>query len=208
VFEKPQLAVSWSPDKVTPPYPKDMPISAHDAAAVIRDRLPQAGAVKLHKLLYYCQGHHLATFDEPLFSEAISAWDMGPVVSSFRYEDSVGLKPRGEVRMSEAQLNTIEYVVSRYGKMTGRELAIMTHGETPWIRANDGRPEHGSTPIKQDWIKEYFKSANTADREDETPFDPAQVAELMAQAKARADARKDDLLCPDSLEDVLAWADR
>jgi uncharacterized phage-associated protein len=185
-----------------------MPISAHDAAAVIRDRLPQAGAVKLHKLLYYCQGHHLATFDEPLFSEAISAWDMGPVVSSFRYEDSVGLKPRGEVRMSEAQLNTIEYVVSRYGKMTGRELAIMTHGETPWIRANDGRPEHGSTPIKQDWIKEYFKSANTADREDETPFDPAQVAELMAQAKARADARRDDLLCPDSLEDVLAWADR
>jgi uncharacterized phage-associated protein len=37
---------------------------------------------KLHKLLYYCQGHHLATFGLPLFDESISAWDMGPVVGT------------------------------------------------------------------------------------------------------------------------------
>ncbi|MGQ0776145.1 MAG: hypothetical protein ACT4NY_17255 [Pseudonocardiales bacterium] len=42
-----------------------MTLSAHDVAAVLRDRLPGLGAKKLHKLLYYCQGHHLATFGEP-----------------------------------------------------------------------------------------------------------------------------------------------
>ncbi len=185
-----------------------MPISAHDVAAVIRSRLPHVGAVKLHKLLYYCQGHHLAAFDEPLFSESISAWDMGPVVGTFRYEDQAGLKPEGEVKLTEAQLNTIGYVVSRYGKMTGRELAIMTHGEAPWNRANEGRPENGSAPIRQEWIKEYFKAAEAADRQDEMPFDPAQVAELVAAAVARANDRKNEAVHLDKPEDVLAWADR
>jgi hypothetical protein len=73
-----------------PAYPVRMTVSAHDVAAELRDRLPGLGAKKLHKLLYYCQGHHLATFGEPLFGENIGAWDMGPVVEPLwrdeRYE--------------------------------------------------------------------------------------------------------------------------
>ena len=53
-------------------------LSAHSVAVELRHRLPGVGVKKLHKLLYYCQGHHLATFGLPLFSESISAWDMGP----------------------------------------------------------------------------------------------------------------------------------
>lgn len=48
-----------------------MTVSAHDVAAVLRERLPDIKVKKLHKLLYYCQGHHLAQFDKPLFSEPI-----------------------------------------------------------------------------------------------------------------------------------------
>ena len=59
-----------------------MPVSAHDVAAILRARQPEMPVKKLHKLLYYCQGHHLAAVDEPLFSESIAAWDMGPVVGS------------------------------------------------------------------------------------------------------------------------------
>jgi uncharacterized phage-associated protein len=202
------LTVSLPGDHEQRPYPRNMPISAHDVAAVIRSRLPHVGAVKLHKLLYYCQGHHLAAFDEPLFSETISAWDMGPVVGTFRYEDQAGVKPQGEVSLNEAQLNTIGYVVSRYGKMTGRELAIMTHGEMPWNRANEGRPEHGTAPIKLEWIREYFKDAQAADRLDEMPFDPAQVSEIMAAAEARVEDRKNDPVRLDKPEDVLAWANQ
>jgi uncharacterized phage-associated protein len=59
-----------------------MAVPARDVAAALREWLPDLGAVKLHKLLYYCQGHHLARFGEPLFADTISAWDMGPVVGT------------------------------------------------------------------------------------------------------------------------------
>jgi uncharacterized phage-associated protein len=51
-----------------------MTVSARDVAAAIRERLPRVPTKKLHKLLYYCQGHHLAHFGKPLFSDTISAW--------------------------------------------------------------------------------------------------------------------------------------
>jgi uncharacterized phage-associated protein len=79
---------------------------------------------KLHKILYYCQGHHLAVFDEPLFGETILAWDMGPVVGALWYEKKQGeasvVRPHRE--MNEAQLNAIGYVLSRYGALTGQDL--------------------------------------------------------------------------------------
>src|SRR5262249_49336794 len=74
--------VSLPPHHVQHPYPDRMAVSARDVAPALRERLPDLGTVKLHKLLYYCQGHHLAIFGEPLFSETISAWDMGPVVGT------------------------------------------------------------------------------------------------------------------------------
>ena len=57
---------------------RGVPSRAADVAAELRRRLPGIGAKKLHKLLYYCQGHHLADIRHPLFIESIAAWDMGP----------------------------------------------------------------------------------------------------------------------------------
>jgi len=48
-------------------YAVNMSASAHDVAAALRDRLPGLPTKKLHKLLYFCQGHHLAVKGEPLF---------------------------------------------------------------------------------------------------------------------------------------------
>jgi uncharacterized phage-associated protein len=186
-----------------------MAISAHDVAAVIRRELPNVPAVKLHKLLYYCQGHHLAAFDEPLFSEPIAAWDMGPVVPTFRYEDGTPLAPEGYARLNEAQLNTIGYVVSHYGKLTSRELVNMTHSEDPWLRADAERPKpKGSAPIRQEWMKEFFKAAEATDREDDMPFDPAQVAEIAVAAVERSKARSENPAVIDEPADVLAWINR
>lgn len=50
-----------------------MTVSAHDVAAELRKRLPGVDDQKLHALLYYCQGHHLAHTSEPLFHEEIHA---------------------------------------------------------------------------------------------------------------------------------------
>lgn len=51
--------------------------SVHDVAAAIRERLPGVGDEKLHALLYYAQGHHLAVFGEPLFAEETVAAPAG-----------------------------------------------------------------------------------------------------------------------------------
>ena len=71
-----------------------MTVPAHDVADALRERLPGLRTKKLHKLLYYCQGHHLAVFDEPLFRETISAWDMGPVVGELWKAEQQTWMPR------------------------------------------------------------------------------------------------------------------
>ena len=42
--------------------------------------------LKLQKLVYYAQGYYSAIFDNPLFSNEISAWTHGPVISDLYHE--------------------------------------------------------------------------------------------------------------------------
>ncbi len=171
-------------------------MSARDVAAVLRERLPGLPTKKLHKLLYYCQGHHLAAFDEPLFSETISAWDMGPVVGTLWRQEKQGGAPGGHARLDEAQLNTIGYVISRYGALTGLDLENLTHSEAPWQLANRYRRPGESARIESDWIREYFRTAGTADDEEDEPLlDSAQVQGWLQDAGARRErpVRRDSL---------------
>ncbi|MGH3932403.1 MAG: Panacea domain-containing protein [Pseudonocardiaceae bacterium] len=170
-----------------------MTLSAHDVAAVLRDRQPGLLVKKLHKQLYYCQGHHLAAFDEPLFSETISAWDMGPVVGTLWYDEKQGNIPTARHELDEAALNTIGYVLSRYGALTGQDLENLTHSEEPWRLADSGRRVGESARIHLDWIKRYFR-ANGSANEGETPLDSAAVTEFLrgAEERRREPGRTDD----------------
>ena len=106
--------------------------SAHDLARELRDRLPTAGNVKIHKLSYYCQGWQLAWAGEPMFPEAIEAWANGPVVADlWRSEKRQHPTPPPQ-GPTGSQFAVIEYVVERYGQYSGRELIHMTHEEAPW----------------------------------------------------------------------------
>jgi uncharacterized phage-associated protein len=167
-----------------------MTVSAQNVAAVLRERLPGLPTKKLHKLLYYCQGHHLATFGDPLFAETISAWDMGPVVGQLWHQEKE--TGRSEVRdeLTEAQLNTIGYVVSRYGALTGLDLENLTHSETPWLQADDRRRPHESVRIEPEWLISYFRTNGAADGEDDVPLDSDAVAQWLAGAGPR---RADEL---------------
>lgn len=169
-------------------YAVDMSVSAHDVAADLRKRLPGLPVKKLHKLLYYCQGHHLAATGEPLFREAISAWDMGPVVGALWREerDNVTAPP---AHLSEGQLNTVGYVVSRYGALSGQDLENLTHSESPWRRANERRLPRTSVRIETSWLLEHFRVAAAPD-DDEVQLDSAEVAAWLAEAPAR---RQDEL---------------
>ncbi len=150
-------------------------IQAHQVAAELRRRLPGVGVKKLHKLLYYCQGHHLATFDEPLFNETISAWDMGPVVGQlWKSEKDHGIAIVDAV-LDEAALNTVGYVVSRYGALTGNDLERLTHSEDPWIDADSKRDQGGTIRIRIDTIASYFRGDGADDEDREIQPDPSEL---------------------------------
>jgi uncharacterized phage-associated protein len=164
-------------------------VSARDVAAVLRARLPGVGTKKLHKLLYYCQGHHLAAVGEPLFHEPIAAWDMGPVVDRlWAAEKRSGLS--AGTRLDEAALNTVGYVVSRYGAFSGDELELMTHEESPWRQADATRRPGSGAPIRPEWIRDQFAA-------EVEPW-PAGLPALDADGGESED----------SLDDLRAWAAR
>jgi uncharacterized phage-associated protein len=179
-----------------------MTVSAHDVAAVLRARLPGLGTKKMHKLLYYCQGHHLATFGEPLFPERVAAWDMGPVVETLWRDEKYHDEPPPRAELDEAALNTVGYVLSRYGSSTGADLEHMTHSETPWRLADAARQPGDSALIRPEWMRDYFRTdgAPGAD-EDEVPLDSGAVSAVIRDAASQPGSGH-----VDDLEDLRAWA--
>jgi uncharacterized phage-associated protein len=171
-----------------------MTASAHDIAGALRERLPGVGVKKLHKLLYYAQGHHLAAFGRPLFSESIRAWDMGPVVAElWRNEDRGEPRPEPHV-LGEAELNTIGYVASQYGRLNGSQLERLTHTEQPW-QAGDARRKVGdSDRIELEWIRQDFlREAAITDEEGE-PLDPSVISEWLSGTRVPdGPGRQDDV---------------
>lgn len=176
--------------------------SAHDVAAAIRARIPDAGKVKLHKLLYYCQGHHLAAFGQPLFAETISAWDMGPVVPNLWKREQIDSPHNPPQQLTEGELNTIGYVLSRYGQLTGTDLIRLSHSEPPWIAADEIRQRTGkdSIPISHSTLRKFF----VTDYEDD---EPAIDAEQIEQFRTDARGRSDRPGTPDTREAILALAE-
>ncbi|WP_166486634.1 Panacea domain-containing protein [Blastococcus saxobsidens] len=148
-----------------------MPVSARTVAAELRRRVPGLGSKKQHKLLYYCQGHHLAAVGKPLFRESVSAWDMGPVVGQLWYEEKTGVPslPTMSEELTEAQLNTIGYVVSRYGALSGTDLEHLTHSESPWLDADRDRRPHESVRIPEQALRSYFEASDDCEDDDATP---------------------------------------
>jgi uncharacterized phage-associated protein len=178
-------------------YAPDMALRAADVASAIRSRMADVPTKKLHKLLYYCQGHHLAVTGEPLFTESVSAWDMGPVVGQLWHQERSGHPLASGAQLNEAALNTIGYVLSRYGRLTGRDLEHLTHSEMPWERANVHRPPSGRVRIEEAWMREYF----AADVDEEDPgLDTAVVTDWLQDAEHR----RSDELHVDSYEDLRA----
>jgi uncharacterized phage-associated protein len=148
-------------------------------------------------LLYYCQGHHAAAFGTALFYETISAWDMGPVVGQLWHQEREGSEQPSGAELAEAALNTTGYVVSVYGALTGKQLEILTHGESPWQLADNERRTtgHKRATITLDSMAEHFRHPPTDEAEDESgPDDEALMDWLKGvYGRRRPNPRPDDL---------------
>jgi hypothetical protein len=86
--------------------------------------------------------------------------------------------------LSDGQRNIIDYVVSRYGNLSGTDLMHLTHAEDPWLRANQGRLPGGGVRVRNEWMRDYFRSDEVHD-EGEVWFTRQKIAELTAGAVER-----------------------
>jgi uncharacterized phage-associated protein len=174
-----------------------MAVSAHDVASEVRRRLRAVGTLKLHKLLYFMQCCHLATRAEPLVREEMRAWAKGPVVAEL-WADEKHQRPRpARMALTTEQLATIDYVLDRYGKLSGEDLVRLTHGEGPWRDVSER--DDGDDVITHEAMRAWFE------RDEQI----LALAAFDADLRARADLHDfgGDFLTPQRLaiiDDVLA----
>jgi uncharacterized phage-associated protein len=131
----------------------------------------------------------------------ISAWDMGPVVGELWYREKSNAAPVPASPLNEAVLNTVGYVVSRYGALSGSDLERLTHSEQPWRDANATRKPSTSAKISIAAIREYFASARDDEGDEATSLpDVEAVANWLGAVEPMASRD----LRPDSLEELRA----
>lgn len=160
---------------------REMDISASDLARHIlalakrdadaRGETSDITPMKLQKLLYYCQGYHLALTGRPLFPETIEAWDHGPVVRSVHREYSRYSKQsipfvRAELckELDASSSNIIEMAWRDKSAWSAKKLSDMTHCEPAWSEAYE---MDRSAPLSLDTMRDYFYSLICKERDDE-----------------------------------------
>ena len=119
--------------------------SVHDVAAYILEKKGPMTAMKLQKLVYYCQAWSLVWDERPLFNEPIQAWANGPVVPALYAEHRgcfmVGrdIMPTGDPsKLDTDARETVDAVLEFYGQRSAQWLSDLTHAETPWQEARQG----------------------------------------------------------------------
>ena len=121
-------------------------VSVFDVTKYILEKYGPQTAMKLQKLVYYCQAWSLCWEGKPLFSEKIQAWTNGPVVRELfkdcQGEYLVNGVSRGDSScLSEFQKETIDKVMEFYGNKSPQWLSDLTHSEDPWKIARQGVPD-------------------------------------------------------------------
>lgn len=140
-------------------------VSVHDVAAYIVSKLGRITALKLQKLVYYCQAWSLVWDDGPLFQEDVEAWANGPVVAALyvahRGQYDVGACPQGDAaKLTPVQVETIDAVLKEYGDKQSHWLSNLTHQEEPWKTARVGlaEGERSNRIISHASMAEYYGS--------------------------------------------------
>lgn len=120
--------------------------SVFDVAQYILQKQGTISALKLQKLVYYCQAWSLVWDGKPLFHENIEAWANGPVVPDL-YQLHKGkfeiqsLTKGNPSNLNHEEVETIDAILKYYGDKSAQWLCELAHMETPWVEAR------GSTPF-------------------------------------------------------------
>ena len=131
--------------------------------------------LKLMKLVYIAYGWSLAITGEPLFSEPVQAWKLGPVIPSiyheFKHFGSNAIDSRAQsfdwetgkvttpriLDTDETTLKILALVWSTYKKFSATALVRKTHEDgTPW--AEFYKEGERSVIIEPDKIGSHYKA--------------------------------------------------
>lgn len=102
--------------------------------AIKRNEEPMTN-LRIQKMLYFAQAHHLQRHGTPLFQEDMKAWDLGPVVPAlYYYYSGYHKEPIFEVHSSysldnftDDELETLLDVLRKYGKVKTPQLVNLSH---------------------------------------------------------------------------------
>ncbi len=136
-----------------------------DVAQYILQRKGPMTAMKLQKLVYYCQAWSLVWDEKPIFKERIEAWASGPVVREL-YEEHKGMflvsdLEKGSIdNLNLEQRETIDAILQAYGDKPAQWLSDLTHMEKPWNDAREGIPigQNCENEITLASMVEYYSS--------------------------------------------------
>lgn len=157
-------------------YFSPMTATVQAVAAALRVRRPGMGVSKLHSLLYLGQGHHLADLSEPLFGEPIYATAEGVEVEDL----GAGGTP---AELSNAHLNTVDYVISRYGNLSAADVRTLVRGTDPWQLATRRTED---LRIELAWMQDAFRRAASRVEEGELVLSREQIRDLATRAAAQS----------------------
>lgn len=120
--------------------------------------------LKMQKLLYYAQGHHLGNKGEPLFSDDLQAWVHGPVAPAVYHAFKThGNEPIDSDEYLADEFDWDDYrdveqhlmnVWKTYGQYEAWSLRERTHREAPWKDAFSTGARN--VIIHQDDLKAFF----------------------------------------------------
>jgi uncharacterized phage-associated protein len=137
--------------------------------------------IKLIKLVYISHGWYLALNDDELLSEAVEAWQYGPVVPTvyhkFKQYGNGQIKAFANELINqtfyvpkvhdEETINFLQEIWDQYKQYDGLQLSTLTHlPETPWyiVYNHPGNKGKKGILIPNNLIKEHYKEKLNANR--------------------------------------------
>lgn len=165
-----------------------MPVP-YDSRAVANYFLSQKRLtqMRLHRLIYYAHGWHLALRGEPLMDEFVEAWNYGPMTPTVFHEfKDLGLSPISRFATDfqpltgrwdriptidaddQATERLLDRVWTVYKVYSSAQLIHMTHEPgTPWSETRSKHPGIKNANIPNELIRRFFvEKMNEMDQEE------------------------------------------
>ena len=148
-------------------FKKPLNINAVDVAQYILDKQGEMPAMRLQRLVYYCQAWSLIWDEKPLYKDEIQAWASGPIVPSL-YKEHEGtfilenFDRANPNKLGELEIETVDAVLDYYSDKETRWLSDLSKKEKPWkdARGNLGPTERCQSVITTKAMQDYYSNVN------------------------------------------------